>query len=257
MAPNTFKLETLDAFATIDKSALLRKTTPLLSDVERNNRSSSFNIEKLLRDENDKQDCGQLSAMSESELQEGDNYWGWHNDETSSERKRRQNKKLLEEILKEEEIRLFLSVGELEKRLVDASSKGTINIQIESNEEQRDENYWIWRSEQDQTKEYFSVGSIEKRLEIENKKSAKTSEDYIISRSNLDEMWDWRNDETENEKRQKNNESLLANILLEEDLRKQFLVQAIEQRLLEKSKISDEKIVTCEDNSNGSYWDWQ
>lgn len=261
MAPNTFKFETLDTFATIDKSVFLRKNTPLLSNVERSNRSSSFEIKEHLHNENDKQeDIDQSSLISESEFRERDDYWGWHNDETSTVRKTRQNKKLLEQILQEEEIRLFLSADESEKRLVDVSTKKLYGEQIESNDKQIDENYWTWMSDQDRTKEYFSVGSIEKRLIVENKSRAETKEDLIDSRNNLDDMWDWNNDETECEKRQKNNQSLLANILLEEEMRKEFLVRTIEQRLLEESKVSNEnneKMVTCENNSDVSYWDWQ
>lgn len=266
MAPNRSKFQTLDAFATIDKTLFTQKNTPLLSDEERNTATNqdilSFkHIEENLRVSAEKREEHAEDIVEEDTLSE-DEYWGWCNDEPPSARRKRENKRLLEKILKEEETRIFFSAAETERRLVEAAAKQAEQKYIEVPTTQEAPDYWLWRSDQDVTREFFSADKLENNLKAEcEARSQMKDSDYIFSPSNQEDFWGWNNDETPAERRQKEKKAILDNILLEEKMHKEFLIQAIEKRLLEEAKISEENVIINEsaDTNNpqeGNYWEW-
>jgi len=260
MAPNTFKLESLDTFSTIDKTLFLRKGTPLLSDVEssiaeKEDVFSYSHLEKQLLADAKRREEEEAKLTEESEAKAEDEYWGWCNDETAQERRSRENRQLLEQILQQEEARIFLSAEETTKRLIEASSEQESKEMVES--DNIDSEYWTWRSDQDERNLYFSADKVHQDLVREStERSQRTSQNDIHSRSNRHDFWDWSNDESQTEKEQREKQELLKNILLEEELRKDFLAHTIETRLLEESKTTQIQPMITSNEASGSYWEW-
>lgn len=260
MAPNKFKLESLDTFATLDKTLFLRKATPLLSDEESKTAASEDvfsygHLEKQLLADAQRREEEQAKLTEESEAQAEEEYWGWCNDETAQERKNRENRQLLQQILMEEEARIFFSVEETTKRMVENCHKEESKEQIDSHA--IDNDYWTWRSDQDEHKLSFSGDKIHQDLVRESStRAARSNEKDIHSRSNRSEFWDWCNDETSVQKENRERKELLANILLEEELRKEFLAHSIEKRLIEEFEKTENKIMITSNENSGSYWEW-
>jgi len=253
MAPNTFKFEKLDAFATIDKALFTRKVTPLLSNEEKSTRKRG--CEEVNKTFGQKEETKQHSSHNKIKRKSDDEYWDWCNDETASERKARANKKLLAEILLEEENRLFFSIKEVEKRLIEAKESSDESLKIASGTagEGKDAEYWTWKSDQDS----FAVTALEKNLISEGKLRDEAT-DFVISQTNEQEFWEWRNDETPMEKRQKEKDQLLANILLEEEIHREFLVLSIEKRLLDDARVEKQQESKQQESSSSQsdYWGW-
>jgi hypothetical protein len=267
MAPNRSKFQTLDVFASIDKTTFISKNTPLLSDEETNATANTHilflkRLEEDLLANSEKREPSQDTV--EQDTQSEDDYWSWCNDEPASARKQRENKRLLQQILKDEDTRIFFSVQETERRLQEASVKQVHQNYIEASTTHEDPGYWLWRSDEDVTREFFSASKLENDLisECEARAQLKDS-DYIFSPSNQGDYWDWNIDETVAEKRQREKKAFLDNILLEEKMHKEFLVQTIEKCLREEAKICQEKessmIYVAGDNNEseeGGYWEW-
>jgi len=277
MAPNTVKLHQLtSAFATIDKDAIFnRKTTPLLSDVEaqqsqqqqqeeQNIFSADYMIAKQLKDN------AEAETQTSSATSSSDDYWGWSNDETSTQRQAKETKKLIAKILEEEEIRVMLSSEALERREVEAASTSDASPVCEYEEGESDVGYWTWSADTDDNKYDFSVERIEERLSEEVPVSVAQNEQITtpagLPKSNVSEggYWDWANDEScsAEERKEKELKALIAKLLEEEEIRMSFMATEISTRLLQESEArsstgeevkEEQEIVGAE---NGGYWDW-
>jgi len=274
MAPNTVKLHQLtSAFATIDKDAIFnRKTTPLLSDVEtqqsqqqqqqeeQNIFSADYMIAKQLKDNAETQTSSSATSSS-------DDYWGWSNDETSTQRQAKETKRLIAKILEEEEIRVMLSSEALERREVEAASASDASPVCEYEEgESSDVGYWTWSADTHDNKYEFSVERIEERLsEVSVAQNEQITTPAGLPKSNVSEggYWDWANDEScsAEERKQKEVKALIAKLLEEEEIRMSFMATEISARLLQESGArssteevkEEQEIVGAE---NGGYWDW-
>lgn len=256
MAPNTCKFESIDTFATIDKKALLNgkslftsKLTPLLSDEEiassaqEQSFSGNYFESKLLAD-------AQRRESEKTELTTSTNikndYWDWCNDESALERRQRENKKILEWVFQEEATREYFSVEALEKRLVESSKKNAKQTD-EKVAGVVDQEYWGWNSGQD-----LPVTSLEKNVAPQG---GKVSQEPTESRN----YWGWHNDETPLERQHEEHKNLIANLLLEEDIRMTFSVDTLEKRLLSEAKRQSEEIeenITQEESKDDGYWGW-
>ena len=258
MAPNTSRLQTLDAFATIDKTLFIQKNTQLLSAEESAQSEDVFSyahLEKLLLADAKRREEEEASLTAQSEAEAESEYWGWCNDETAQERRIRENKKLLESLLEEEEARLFFSAGNTIKRLVESKPLSPSTV-IESSTK-ADNDYWTWKSDQDEHLHLFSAQKLHESLVQESKNRAERSNEPIIdSRSNRDDLWEWHSEETATEKQRKDKKELLANILLEEEIRAEFSADTIEKRLIEESKTNQNSVTLQVADVSGGYWDF-
>jgi len=258
MAPNTSRLQTLDAFAIIDKTLFLQKNTQLLSTVESEQSEDVFSyahLEKLLLADAKRREEEEASLTAQSEAEAESEYWGWCNDETAQERRIRENKKLLESLLEEEEARLFFSAENTIKSLVNSKLRSPSEV-VESSSK-ADNDYWTWRSDQDEHLHLFSAQKLHESLVQESENRVKNSNEPVIdSRSNRDDLWEWHSEETAAEKQRKDKKELLANILLEEDIRAEFSADTIEKRLIEESKRSQINVEIQVNDVSGGYWDF-
>jgi len=207
------------------------------------------------------------TQTSSSATSSSDDYWGWSNDETSTQRQAKETKELIAKILEEEEIRVILSSEALERREVEAASASNASPVCEYEEGESDVGYWAWPADTHDNEYEFSVERIEERLseEVSVAQNEQISTPGGLPKSNVSEggYWDWANDEScsAEERKQKEVKALIAKLLEEEEIRMSFMATEISARLLQESGArssteevkEEQEIVGAE---NGGYWDW-
>jgi len=244
MPPNTCKLETFDTFNTFDKQALLNgkslfesRFTPLLSELDNSN-NKDCETEVLL-------ETGKTEDVVNPDTRDvvSNAYWDWCNDVTPQERRQKEKEEFLRWVFEEEANREFFSVEEVESRLVNMAKKTVQKPQTDTFEGVRDESYWAWSSGQD------TPIKLDPATEKMNDVSSVGEVDY----------WGWHNDKTSLERRNEENSILLANLLLEEDIRISLSVNTIEKYLQSEIKMRSNRVdMVCATNEpqESNYWDW-